>query len=94
MSASAINPKTEEGVARLREAAIFGDAETVHALIKAGVDVNVKDGNGKIPLHHAADFGYAEITQALGASRRRRRRQRQRQKRRNAVAHGGFLGMR
>ncbi len=68
MSASAVNPATENRNDLLRAAAIFGDAETAQASIAAASDVNAKDVGGDAPLHFAAEWGYAEIAQALIAA--------------------------
>ncbi|MBC6436597.1 MAG: ankyrin repeat domain-containing protein [Rhodobacteraceae bacterium] len=43
----------------------FGTAETVWALVKAGVDVELWAGNGFTPLHTAAQEDNAETVQAL-----------------------------
>ena len=53
-----------------------GDAETVRALLKKGLDVNEAQGDGTTALHWAAMKGDAELAQMLlfaGANLARRR---------------------
>jgi ankyrin repeat protein len=49
----------------LNEAARKGNIEKVRKLLKEGVDPNVKDANGRTPLHHAARGGYIDIISFL-----------------------------
>ena len=50
---------------QIANAAMNGDRETVHALIKKGLDVNEAQGDGTTALHWAAMKGDAEIAQML-----------------------------
>ena len=44
-----------DGRTPLHFAAVFGQAEVVIALIKAGADINAKDKYGETPLHYSAE---------------------------------------
>jgi ankyrin repeat protein len=50
---------------RLVEAAMRDDSAAARALIAAGADVNVTDGDGSTPLHWAAHHGDLELTKTL-----------------------------
>jgi ankyrin repeat protein len=47
------------------DAAMKGDAEAVHALLKQAADVNGAQGDGMTALHWAAMNGHADLTQTL-----------------------------
>ncbi len=46
-------------------AAKEGNIEEVRRLVESGVDVNVKDNDGRTPLHFAAGLGYIEVVKYL-----------------------------
>ena len=50
---------------RVADAAMIGDVDTVHALIRQAVDVNSAQGDGMTALHWAAYNGDAELAQTL-----------------------------
>jgi hypothetical protein len=55
----------------LIEAVVLGDGgprhvETVRALVDAGADTSIADRNGRTPLDHARQRGYAEMVTLLG----------------------------
>jgi ankyrin repeat protein len=57
----------------LLEAVILGEGgmphqQIVRALVDAGADVNIADGDGVTPLQHARRRGYAEIARTLAAA--------------------------
>jgi ankyrin repeat protein len=54
-----------QGPAPIANAAQNGDRESVHALLKKGVDVNEAQGDGTTALHWAAIKGDAEMAQML-----------------------------
>ena len=65
------------GWTALLEAIVLGDggrrhAETVRALVRGGVDVNVPDSDGVRPLRHAEQRGYDSIAAILRAAGARR----------------------
>ncbi|KAI1421122.1 ankyrin repeat and SOCS box protein 7 [Xylaria sp. FL1777] len=45
----------------LRVASACGASSTVQLLVRRGVDVNSKDGNGRTCLHHALSYGHMEV---------------------------------
>ena len=47
------------------DAAMRGDAEEVHALLRAGADVNAAQGDGMTALHWAAENGRIELAEVL-----------------------------
>src|SRR5213596_307851 len=49
----------------IANAAMTGDREAVHALLKKGLDVNEAQGDGTTALHWAAIKGDAEMAQML-----------------------------
>src|SRR5215204_7265974 len=49
----------------LVESAAVGSVPAVAALLKAGADVNVKEGDGITPLHFAAFNGHTAIAEQL-----------------------------
>ena len=51
--------------ARVADAAMAGDRETVRSLLKQGADVNAAQGDGTTPLHWAARRGDVELAQML-----------------------------
>ncbi len=58
------------GWTAVMEAVVLGDGgpahtETVRALVEAGADVTIPDGQGRTPLDHARARGYAEIAALL-----------------------------
>ena len=53
--ASYLAEKGIDGRTPLHFAAVFGQAEVVIALIKAGADINAKDKYGETPLHYSAE---------------------------------------
>jgi ankyrin repeat protein len=53
----------EEG--RLFSAATSGDLDEVKLLLEHGADPNVKDNDGRTPLHYAADFDHPEVVKLL-----------------------------
>jgi ankyrin repeat protein len=54
--------------APLADAAMRGDLERVRALIKAGADVNLAQGDGMTGLHWAAELGDVEMARMLMAA--------------------------
>ncbi len=61
LAASIIQAQTSP----IANAAMNGDADTVRALLKKGVDVNEAQGDGTTALHWAAMKGNAEVAQML-----------------------------
>lgn len=57
------------GSSPLITATVFGKTEVAKALIKAGVDLNLKNNEGSTALHSAAFFCHVEIVEALLASK-------------------------
>ena len=55
----------DENMQRFRQRHLDRCAKTARLLIGAGAPVNVRDGNGMTPLHHAARNGYAECADVL-----------------------------
>ena len=52
----------------LHEAASNGDADAVRTLVKAGADIDARNGDGQTPLFLAAYFGHADTVRALAAA--------------------------
>ncbi len=50
-------------------AADRGHVDCVHALVAAGIDINVADQNGYTALHRAANGGFLDVVQALVAAK-------------------------
>lgn len=57
--------KNEKGESQLHRACITGNLSMVRRLIEQGHPVNVRDNAGWIPLHEAANHGFAEIVELL-----------------------------
>jgi ankyrin repeat protein len=57
-----------QGTALLRAAGLFGDVNSVQALISAGAEVNVQDKSGMTPLMWAARWGDSQRVEALLAA--------------------------
>lgn len=49
-------------------AVIKGNSEITEVLIRAGADVNARDGEGNVPLHAASFFGRAAVAELLVAA--------------------------
>lgn len=63
-----IDPAARHGAMKqtaLHQYALIGDCDMIEFLLNAGVDVNVKDGNGQTPLHWTALAGQAKAAKAL-----------------------------
>jgi ankyrin repeat protein len=57
------------GDAPLTKAVKAGDVQAVHALIKAGTDINVRSGDGSTPLLWAVSNSNVEVARALVAAK-------------------------
>ena len=62
------------GWTALIESIVLGDGgarhtATLQALVEAGADVNLADGNGRTPLQLASERGYTEMARILRAAR-------------------------
>lgn len=57
--------RTDDISKNIHEAAKNGDTKKVAAFLKTGVQVNVKDKNGRTPLHLAAEKGYLQVVKLL-----------------------------
>ena len=53
------------GVSKLLEATISGDVKSVKKLLKEGADPNVRDEEGRTPLHHAVKDNRLDIVKLL-----------------------------
>ncbi|RCG29797.1 ankyrin repeat domain-containing protein [Sphaerisporangium album] len=62
MNSASIDRK---GRSELHYAALKGDAGRVSELIAAGLDPNLVDGDGFVPLHMAAQEGHVDAARAL-----------------------------
>ncbi|KAL2822694.1 ankyrin repeat-containing domain protein [Aspergillus cavernicola] len=63
-----VNCDFAEGVGRatpLASAAYMGSCEIVEYLLGLGVDINFRDGWGRMPLHRAAAAGHVDVVQLL-----------------------------
>ncbi|XP_041454893.1 ankyrin repeat domain-containing protein 12-like isoform X1 [Lytechinus variegatus] len=60
-----VNKRNERGETALHMAAIKGDAQMAHNLIKQGAEVNVQDFAGWTPLHEACNHGYYDVAKVL-----------------------------
>jgi ankyrin repeat protein len=56
---------TKSQLSSLHHAAIFESPETIHALLRAGADINASDWEGETALHWAALSGTPETIQIL-----------------------------
>lgn len=65
LKASTINKKNMLGETKLHKAVMKENLFLVHALIKAGANVNAQDHAGWAPLHEASLAGYCRITKEL-----------------------------
>ncbi|KAM1040494.1 hypothetical protein TB2_029335 [Malus domestica] len=61
MSAAASNGRDLHGWTALHKACFKGKIEVIRTLLEKGVDVNVKDEDGYIALHCAAESGHTNV---------------------------------
>ena len=54
-----------EGTTPLHSASMYGNEQTIKALLAAGADISARNECGSTPLHSAASRGTAEIMKAL-----------------------------
>jgi ankyrin repeat protein len=55
----------DTGQSLLHFAAIYGYGDVAEILIQSGLDVNAKDGAGKIPLYYAQKYGHKTVADPL-----------------------------
>ncbi|NIQ77940.1 MAG: ankyrin repeat domain-containing protein, partial [Anaerolineae bacterium] len=57
-----------EGQSPLHWAALYGHRDVVNALLSAGADPTILNGNGKTALELARDAGHVEVAEALATA--------------------------